>query len=96
MRLNLVSFLLFIFASSASNIAGETSVIKFEGNVVVDTRSLASASKNQSVPLGDVSANAFTGTGTTTRDTAFSIVLDDCDITIAKTSTIWKNFLFQE
>lgn len=45
MRLNLVSFLLFIFASSASNIAGETSVIKFEGNVVVDTRSLASASK---------------------------------------------------
>lgn len=74
--------------SSALAVEGETSTVNFTGNIVQDTCSLNEGSKGQTVPLGDVSVNAFSGTGTSTQGTAFSIVLDGCDPALASTAAI--------
>ncbi|MBJ9260673.1 type 1 fimbrial protein [Citrobacter amalonaticus] len=69
---------LFITSSAMAAVEGETSTINFTGNVVEDTCSLSGASKNQTVDLGDVSVNSFSGAGTTTVSKPFSITLDGC------------------
>ncbi|HCO1253921.1 TPA: fimbrial protein [Escherichia coli] len=75
-------------ASSAFAVEGETSTVQFNGNIVEDTCTLANASKGQTVQLGDVSVNAFSGTGSTTQGTPFTIGLEGCNPEIATTAAI--------
>lgn len=78
----------FFMSSSAFAAEGETSTVQFNGNIVEDTCTLTDASKDQVVQLGDVSVSAFSGTGTTTQGTPFTIGLEGCNPTTATTAAI--------
>lgn len=81
MKLKLIALMLPVMftTSSAFAVEGESSTVNFTGNIVDTSCSLNTGSKNQTVSLGDVSTKAFSGTGTSSQEKPFLIVLDDCN-----------------
>lgn len=82
MKLKMVALAIpFMFSvSSAFAATGESSTVNFTGNIVDTSCSLSTGSKDQTVPLGDVAVNAFTGNGSTAAEKAFQISLEGCDV----------------
>ncbi|HEY4467227.1 MAG TPA: fimbrial protein [Klebsiella sp.] len=81
MKIKLVAITVsaFFMASSAlAAVEGESSTINFTGNIVEETCSLAEGAKGQTVALGDVAVNTFSGAGTTTVARPFTISLENC------------------
>lgn len=71
------------FASVAHAADG---TINFTGNILDAACTVSSATKNQTVPLGDVSRTAFAAVGDTAAPTHFSIVLQNCPATVTNAS----------
>lgn len=91
MKVKLISAIVPAFlmmSSSAFAIQGETSTVIFNGEIVESTCALATASKNQAVNLGTVSANVLGAVNSTSQSKSFSINLTDCDLDSAKTVTV--------
>jgi major type 1 subunit fimbrin (pilin) len=80
-----------LMAGSAFAIEGERSTVNFTGNIVKSTCALVPGSANQSVQLGDVAANVFTGANSTSTETDFTIDLQDCDTSSATNASLTFN-----
>ena len=90
MKLKLIAVTIpaMIMATSAFAVEGEHSTVNFNGNIVEATCSLAAGSKDQTVTLGDVSTNAFSGANTTAAEKDFTIDLESCDTAIAQQASL--------
>ncbi|KFB98089.1 SfmA family fimbriae-like adhesin [Trabulsiella guamensis ATCC 49490] len=81
-------------ATTAAN-AAVTSVnggtVHFEGELVNAACAVSTTSSNQTVELGQYRTASFTQTGDTSARIPFSIVLNDCDPTVAATAAVAFN-----
>lgn len=75
-------------ANAFAAIEGESGTVNFTGQIVESTCSIAPGNNNQTVDLGQVSANAFGGQGGATSAKNFSIKLADCNTEIASQASV--------
>ncbi|MBJ9122323.1 type 1 fimbrial protein [Citrobacter koseri] len=76
-----------LMASSAYAVEGETSLVKFNGNITEATCELSSGSRGQNVDMGNVATTAFiSGPGSVTAPKNFSIDLENCGATAGTAS----------
>ena len=91
MKVKLISALVpavLMMSSSAFAAEGETSTVNFTGEIVESTCALAPVSKNQTVDLGQVSANVLATVNSTSQPKAFAINLTGCSLANATTATV--------
>ena len=62
--------------------------VHFTGELVNAACAVSTDSANQTVPLGQYRTASFTATGDTSAKIPFSIVLNDCDPTVAATAAV--------
>lgn len=85
----IATFIPALFITNAfAAIEGEKGTIQFNGQIVESTCSVAPGSNNQTIDLGQVSANAFGGQGGFSTSKKFSIELSDCNTDIATQASI--------
>ncbi|WP_312629569.1 fimbrial protein [Scandinavium sp.] len=79
---------LIVTSSAMAASQGESSTVKFTGSISEPTCTLSDASKDQTVPLGDVQTTAFSGAGSTASAGDINIDLENCSIKTLKTATV--------
>ncbi|KNC92877.1 type 1 fimbrial major subunit FimA [Trabulsiella odontotermitis] len=72
--------------AAATSVNGGT--VHFKGELVNAACAVSTASSNQTVELGQYRTATFTKTGDTSAKIPFSIVLNDCDPTVAATAAV--------
>lgn len=75
-------------AANADAVSVNGGTVHFKGELVNAACAVSTASSNQTVELGQYRTATFTKTGDTSAKIPFSIVLNDCDPTVAATAAV--------
>lgn len=67
-----------LMTSSAFAVVGESSTVNFTGSITEASCALSAGAKGQTVELGDVASNVFTGQGTFSTSKGFTIDMTGC------------------
>lgn len=62
--------------------------VHFDGSIVNTPCTITTKNADLTVTLGQVQKTVFTASGSKSPDVSFDIVLDDCDVTTAKTAEV--------
>lgn len=73
-----------VLMAAAGTASAADGTVRFTGNIIADACKVDTASKDQTVNLGDVASSSFTSAGDKASPTKFNIQLSNCPATVTQ------------